>query len=201
MMLLQLVFSTIQVHAIRTRRASQFRQDNAELIPRNFGTLSPLRDDVVAMVAVQLKSNGKSRSQVKSSITNIFTHGCHCGWSYKRYELTDKTKKPTDNLDKVCLDFEHCSECLHVDGCVGVSSEPRFNGNEFTCDHLSGCAQNKCLCSVNMVNQLVRLVDVTPIAKLTFNQFMDTCVTEIDPSINTQMVATNARSQSELIDM
>ena len=52
-----------------------------------------------------------------------------------------------------------------------------------------------------MVNQLVKLVDVTPIAKLTFNQFMDTCVTEIDPSINTQMVATNARSQSELIDM
>ena len=112
--------------------------------------------------------------------------------------MTDKSRKPIDSLDKVCLDFEHCSECLYVDGCDDeINPEPRFNGTVFTCDHLSGCAQNKCLCSVNTVNQLVKLIDVTPTAKLTFNQFMDTCVTEVDPSINTQMVTTNARAHSK----
>lgn len=184
----------LQLQATRTRRASQFRQENASLLPRNFGTLSPFRDDVVAMVAVQLRSTGKSKAKVRTQISHIFTHGCHCGWNYKRYELTDKSRKPNDQLDKVCLDFEHCSECLNVDGCTGANSEPSFNGTAFTCDHLStGCQRNKCECSVNMVNKLTQIADEVETQKLTFNEFMDTCVTEVDASINTEM---GARSQS-----
>ena len=163
------------------------------------------------MVAVQLRSTGKSKAKVRTQISHIFTHGCHCGWNYKRCkkfrlfivllllvhsdELTDKSRKPNDQLDKVCLDFEHCSECLNVDGCTGANSEPSFNGTAFTCDHLStGCQRNKCECSVNMANKLTQIADEVETQKLTFNEFMDTCVTEVDASINTQM---GARSQSK----
>ena len=46
-----------------------------------------------------------------------------------------------------------------------------------------------------MVDGIVSKVDEVQFQQLTFNSFMDTCVTEIDPSINTQMGA--ARSLSE----
>ena len=59
-------------------------------------------------------------------------------------ELTDKSKKPNDQLDKVCLDFEHCSECLQVDKCSS-DFEPKFNETNFSCDHLP---KDSCQCRV-----------------------------------------------------
>ena len=41
------------------------------------------------MVAVQLKSEGRSKAQVRDLINQIFTHGCHCGWNYRRRKILD----------------------------------------------------------------------------------------------------------------
>ena len=47
-----------------------------------------------------------------------------------------------------------------------------------------------------MVEGVVRKVDEVQFKQLTFNNFMDTCVTEIDPSINTQMGASRTLSKN-----
>ena len=49
-----------------------------------------------------------------------------------------------------------------------------------------------------MVNKLTQIADEVETKQLTFNEFMDTCVTEVDASINTQM---GARSKSKLLKL
>jgi len=142
-------------------------------------------------MAVKMRSDGLSAKQTKSTLDKIFTHGCHCGWNYGRFELTDKGQKPKDALDKICLEFEHCSECAKIDGCdLDADFEPHLNGTRFTCDHLDSgsCQHNKCLCATNMVDRLFGKLPEFEFTKFSFPVFMAECVTEIDPSINTQMV-------------
>ena len=105
MMLLSLflLFQQSVAKISRSRRASEYRLENgkfkgqlhnfirisASLLPKNFGSLSTGRDNVLAMVAVQLKSEGRSKAQVRDLINQIFTHGCHCGWNYRRRKIFD----------------------------------------------------------------------------------------------------------------
>merc|ERR1711935_369506 len=172
----------------RVRRATEFRQAYSNLIPRNMPTFSPMRDNVVAMVASGMKTRGMTKGTIKSSLEAVFTHGCHCGW----YTLSDKSQKPNDRLDQICLDFDHCSECNKMDGCnleTGDSFSPRQNGTSFTCDHLTAdsCQYNMCLCSTNMAKLVTDELSELAYSKLTFTEFMDECVAEVDASINTQM--------------
>ena len=97
-----------------------------------------MRDNVLTMVALSLKSFGLSRGMIKSSLEAVFTHGCHCGWQYGRFSLSDKSLPPRDQLDKICLDFEHCSECAKMDNCdlEADTSSPLKNGTTFECNHL-----------------------------------------------------------------
>ena len=169
-------------------------------------TFSPIRDNVVAMVASGMKTRGMTKGTIKSSLEAVFTHGCHCGWSYGRYTLSDKSQKPDDRLDQICLDFDHCSECNKMDGCnleTGDSFSPRQNGTSFTCDHLTADScqvsehflnlcnypfqYNMCLCSTNMAKLVTDELSELAYSKLTFTEFMDECVAEVDASINTQM--------------
>ena len=46
---------------------------------------------------------------------------------------------------------------------------------------------NMCQCSTQMANQLLEELTKLTFNKLTFVEFMDNCVAEVDPSINTQM--------------
>ena len=109
-------------------------------------TFSPMRDNVVAMVAAGLKSRGASRGTIKSSLDAVFTHGCHCGWSYGRFALSDKSQKPNDRLDQICLDFDHCSECNKMDGCNLDHGHFSPNTTDYSCDHLKTDS-----CQVNLI--------------------------------------------------
>ena len=52
-------------------------------------------------------------------------------------ELSDKSLKPENDLDGVCLEFEQCSECVKMDGCdLDADFMPKMNGTQFECDHL-----------------------------------------------------------------
>ena len=44
-----------------------------------------------------------------------------------------------------------------------------------------------CLCSTNMAERVTSSIREFDFEKLTFTEFMDECVAEVDPAINTQM--------------
>ena len=53
--------------------------------------------------------------------------------------MSDKSLKPENELDGVCLEFEQCSECVKMDGCdLDADFMPKLNGTKFECDHLIG---------------------------------------------------------------
>jgi len=177
--------------SVRTRRSSLLREQNDHLIPKKFTSFSPIRDNVITMVAMSLDSAGQKKSEIRTSLESVFEHGCHCAWNFGRHELSDKTLKPQNDLDGVCLEFEQCSECVKMDGCdLDADFMPKLNGTKFECDHLIGspCQYNTCLCSTNMAEKLVKKIDKFEFEKLSFGDFMTKCTSEVDFQINTQMI-------------
>lgn len=181
----------ITCDSARLRRASLLRQSHGQLIPKTITTFSPIRDNVVTMIALKMKANGNTKSQIREALISIFTHGCYCGWNYGRHELSDKTLQPKDKLDQVCLDFEHCSECVTMDGCQLQNEDfmPLINGTEFSCQHLNAnsCQYNMCLCSSKMADNLVDGLIGFNFSILSFSNFVSECTGEVDAAINTQM--------------
>jgi len=40
-------------------------------------------------------------------------------------------------MDNACLNFEHCAECLKIDGCdIEAEFSPDITNEGFSCDHL-----------------------------------------------------------------
>lgn len=174
----------------RHRRASLLREEHAHLIPKSITTFSPMRDNVITMVAFKMKNVGLNKSQIRESLDAIFSHGCHCGWNYGRHELSDKSLKPKGALDKICLDFEHCAECVKMDGCdLDQDFMPIVNGTSFSCDHLvdNPCQMNTCRCSTNMADRVMSGLREFEFNKMGFSEFMSTCTGEVEAAINTQM--------------
>lgn len=185
----------------RERRESEFRLQHGSFIPwsKIFSSrvvFSPFRDNVVTMVGLKLKSDGLKGKQMKNALEDVFSHGCHCSWKAGRYDVTDKTIPGLDAMDSACLNFEHCTECLKIDGCdIQAEFSPGITDEGFSCDHLQGdpCKYNACLCSRRLADELHSQFEETKYQKLSFNDHDLQCAHKVDPKINTQM--------SELADM
>jgi hypothetical protein len=189
------------VLAARQRRESEFRLQHGQFIPKSIRTFSPFRDNVVTMVALKLKQDGLKGKPMRNALENVFTHGCHCSWNKGRHDLTDKSIPGRDGMDSACLNFEHCAECLKIDGCdIEAEFSPEIITEGFSCDHLQDdpCKYNACLCSKRLAEDLHAKLGETTYEDLAFTQFMDECAHETDARINTQMseVADLSRSES-----
>lgn len=178
--------------ATRQRRESEFRLQHGTFIPKSIRTFSPFRDNVVTMVALRLKDDGLKGREMRTALESVFGHGCHCSWNKGRHTLKKhKGFTGVDNVDSHCMDFEHCAECLKMDGCdIEAEFSPEFTDNGFSCDHLQEepCKYHECLCSRNLADKLTSSFTAkTDYNELSFTDFMDKCVDEVDASINTQM--------------
>lgn len=190
----------ISVFGARQRRESEFRLQYGSFIPKSIRTFSPFRDNVVTMVALKLKADGLKGKPMRNALESVFTHGCHCSWNKGRHTLTDKSISGVDGMDGACLHFEHCAECLKIDGCdIEAEFSPDVTNDGFSCDHLQDdpCKYNKCLCSRRLAEELHSQVDETNYQELSFTDFMDQCAHEVDAAINTQMSEFADMSRSE----
>merc|ERR1712050_553265 len=186
--------------AQRERRQSEFRLEHGSFIPKSIKTFSPYRDNVVTMVALKLKGDGYRSKSLRHALEAVFTHGCHCSWNKGRHSLTDKSIAGIDESDAACLSFEHCAECLAMDGCdIEAEFSPEVTKEGFTCQHLIGdsCKYNACLCSENLAQKLHSLFDGANFKEFSFSDFMDKCAHEVDASINTQMTEIGTDNRSE----
>ena len=59
------------------------------LIPKKFTSFSPIRDNVITMVAMSLDAAGQKKSEIRTSLESVFEHGCHCAWNFgrRKYQL------------------------------------------------------------------------------------------------------------------
>ena len=78
---------------------SKFREEYGTFVPESikvlnfksskftqffFKLFSPFRDNVITMVSLGLKESGFSRRDIRNSLEDIFSHGCHCSWNKGR---------------------------------------------------------------------------------------------------------------------
>jgi len=182
------------IFASRIRReGSTFRVTYGSFIPKQIRTFSPFRDNVVTMVALKMKETGMKKADMRESLENLFEHGCHCSWNKGRHTLKKRPGVGVDSLDGFCHEYEHCLECLKIDGCDTETQEfspTVLPGANFTCDNLKGndCQYNACLCSHNLAEKLYSAHEnAHAYSYLSFTEFMDECAHEIDASVNTQL--------------
>ena len=62
---------------------------SGHLIPKKFTSFSPIRDNVITMVAMSLDAAGQKKSEIRTSLESVFEHGCHCAWNFgrRKYKL------------------------------------------------------------------------------------------------------------------
>jgi len=95
---------------------------------------------------LKLKDEGLKGKEMRTALEAVFGHGCHCSWNKGRHTLTDKSHDGVDTIDSHCLNFEHCAECLKMDGCdIEAEFSPEFTTDGFSCAHLAqdGCKASR----------------------------------------------------------
>ena len=63
------------------------------LIPKKFTSFSPIRDNVITMIAMSLDASGQKKSEIRTSLESVFEHGCHCAWNFGRRKYFSSNRK------------------------------------------------------------------------------------------------------------